>query len=714
MSNKVSTMRLDEILIKEGLVTEVQVKEALLRQKAHGGKMGSQLLYHRFINESGLVKALTMQFGCEGVILSKLEIPEIVLKFIPKKVAIVRKVIPFDYNPDKNILKIACEDPFDDNLKNELKFITRGKLIKLYVAAELVLNTTIAKYYLGRDISLDDNLLLEIPEEITETGRVQVITNLEEDDKSLPDIIGEVLIVTDEEFSAPLMQSIMEREKYQVTITDTADDAIDIIGDKQFHTVFIKDTVAGDYIDLIDRLRKSSPRTIVRYFESAASLLVNDQDVSVEEEILLNNLNLFTSLLAAKEKISDNHSNVVGQYVEKLCRQMGLPPKERIKITNAGYLHDMAKFYYSSEETNKDPRDTIRYTVKLLKSLNYSPVIIEMLKSMYRDLGGKYTKRLPIEALGGNILTIIDLFCDNISHVDRISLDKFDAVKRKFRDLTGKLFLREVVESFIIMIQEHILTGTSNEGTCQVMIYSIDQGLAYPLELRLKNEGFRSLVQPTPESFMELYQRSKPDIIILMLPSDNSNVTITVNNLISMGIELKECPTFILSDFPTTSHVTELFDEGIEDVIDIDSNLDLLIVKMKKIRSFIEEKKQLNESTLKSSRTNGRLSDMNLIDLLQALGPSQKTVKITVTSNSESGHELVIYLNKGQISFASYKEAVGADAVYNAMGWTEGTWVVEPITNTDLPESNNKQSNESIMMEGCRRLDEKVKTGQLF
>ncbi len=714
MSKRICTMRLDEILIKEGLVTESQVKEALLRQKAHGGKFGSQLLYHRYIDESGLVKALTMQFGCEGVILSKLEIPDIILNFIPKKVALVRKVIPFDYNPEKNILKVACEDPCDTNLLNELEFIARGKVIKLYVAAELVLNTVIAKYYLGRDLSLDDNLLLEIPEEATETGRVKVITDFENKDKSISNFVGEVLLVTDEEFSAPLMQGILERENYQVTITDSADDAIDIIGDKQFHTVFIKDTVAGDYIDLIDRLRKTSPRTIVRYYESAANLLVNDEDISTEEELLLKNLNLFTSLLSAKEKLSTNHSSIVGQYVEKLCKQMGLPPKERIKITNAGYLHDLAKFYYSSDDTNKDPRETICYTVKLLKSLNYSPIIIEMLKCMYKDLGGKFTKRLPIEALGGNILTMIDLFCDNIPNGDKISLDKFDAIKRKFRDLTGKLFLREVVESFIVMMQEQILTGTASDSSCQVMIYSLDPGIAYPLELRVKNEGFRSLIQTTPESFVELYERSKPDIIILMLPSDTSNVHATANDLISRGIDFKESPTFILSDFPTTSHVTELFDKGIEDVIDIDSNLDLLIVKMKKIRTFIEEKRQLDEAAKQSSRTNGRLADMNLIDLLQALGPSQKTAKITLTSNNDPAHEMEIYLNKGQIAYAKYKGDTGAEAIYGALGWTDGVWVVEPILENNLPEPNNNRSNETIMMEGCRLLDEKVRAGNLF
>ena len=154
MGPKTKKLRLDEILVREGIVSESQVKEALLRQKAHGGKLGSQLLYHRYIDETGLVRALAKQLNCEGVVLSNLDIPDIIVKFIPARVAIARKVIPFDYDIESNTIKIACEDPTDTLLINELNFVARGKKIKLYVAAELALNTAIARYYLVRDSSL--------------------------------------------------------------------------------------------------------------------------------------------------------------------------------------------------------------------------------------------------------------------------------------------------------------------------------------------------------------------------------------------------------------------------------------------------------------------------------------------------------------------------------------------------------------------------------
>ena len=712
MGRQTQKLRLDEILVKEGLISESQIKEALMRQKAHGGKFGSQLLYHRYIDEAGLVKALATQLSCEGVVLAKLDIPKPVIKLIPKKVAVARKVIPFDYDPDKNLLKVACENPTDQTLINELNFAARDKEIKLYVAAELALNTAIAKHYLGRDVSLDDNLLLEIPDEATETGKVSISTP-DEATQEIGDYRGAVLLVTDEEYSGPLLQSILERDDYQVTITDSADDAIDILGDKQFHSVFIKDTVAGDYIDLIDRLRKTSPRTAVRYYESASALVLNEDAVATEGDLLIKSLDLFTSLLSSKSKLSTNHSGRVGQYVDKLCRKIGLPDKERLVITSAGYLHDLAKFYYRTEET-QDYRATIKLTVKLLRSLNYSPVVIGMLSAMYKDLGRKFTKRLPIEALGGNILTIVDLFCDNIPLNERLSLDKFEAIKKKLRDLTGKLFLGEVVEAFIIMIQEEILQLQAAGRTGQVMIYAGDTDALYPLDLRLKNEGFRTVSELSLDSFVDLFRRSQPDMMVLTLPGKASDVTICVDDLAKRGVDFRKVPTFLLVDGSATSELTSLLERGIEDIVALDGNLDLLIVKLKKIQARIEAEAKETAQGEPSSGSRGRLSDMNLIDLLQALGPSRKTVKITITPGSSKRDKLVLYLDRGNITSAQFKDKTGPEAVYEGIAWTDGTWTVEPVLAESLPEPNNQLPNESILMEGCRLLDEKVRAGQLL
>jgi len=81
-----------------------------------------------------------------------------------------------------------------------------------------------------------------------------------------------------------------------------------------------------------------------------------------------------------------------------------------------------------------------------------------------------------------------------------------------------------------------------------------------------------------------------------------------------------------------------------------------------------------------------------------------KTARIAVISE---GKELLLYLDRGRIIYAEAGSLEGAQAVYEALAWLTGTWVVQPVAEHDLPEPNNDEPNESILMEGCRLLDER-------
>ena len=702
-------LRLDEILVQEGLISQEQINEALVRQKAHGGKLGSQLMYHRYLDEAGLIRALTIQFNCEGVILSDVTIPPSVIEMIPARMALARKVLPFAYDAESHELRVACEDPTDTGLLDELKFLTKENKLRLYVAAELSIITALGRYYEGRDICLDDNLLLDIPDSATDTGGIPQQIEASEPGpagQSQESYRGDILLVTDEQYAGPLLQSLLERDNYRVTVTDSADDAIEMIGGRAYHTVFIKDTVPGDYIDLIDRLRKSSPRTEVRYYESAASLLLNQETITAEGDLLLRNLELFTSLLALIERVPANHSGAVGNYADKLCRRLGLPNKLRIQIVNAGYLHDLARSYYHLDQ-QKDQRAVVKLTTKLLGSINYPPVVVEMLRSMYINLEGKYTKRLPVEILGGNILTIVDLYCENIDVNEKLALDRFEMIKMKYRDITGKLLLGEVVDAFCSMIEDEILSEDTGEVAPQVMIYADNPSSLYPIERRLGREGYRSINAYTIEAASTLCERATPDFLVLQLHGKAGEIGSKINLLTGLGVDIEQIPTFVLVSGCSAAEVTNLFEMGIRDVQTFEVNLDLLINGLRKCAEESREKNASQQIVSDSyGGTQGRLSDMNLIDLLQALGPSRKTVKLFVTNDDNPDDRLLLYLDQGAIRFAELDQKIGAEAVCEAITWCEGSWLVQPVTSEELPEANNELPNEHILMEGCRLLDE--------
>ena len=701
--------RLDEILIREGLISEKEIKEALLRQKAYGGKFGSQLLYHHYINESGLVKALATQFGCEGVVLSDIEIPEILLKMVPKKVAIARKVVPFDYDTENDILKIACDDPDDQNLLNELSFVCHRKNIELYVAAELALNTAIAKYYLSRDVSLDDNFLFEIPEDVTDSAEVSSV----DETASVEETIGDhpaILILTTEIYSGPLLKSLLERDEYRVLITDEVDEAIRLFEKQNFKKILVNSAVCDNRADLTDRIRRISPGTDIRFYDRASSLLLDRECDS--DDLLIKNLEMFTSLLASKEKLPINHGGRVAHYAGQLCRKLNIPNRDRLLICNAAYVHDLARFYYNAEDTD-DNRQLINLTIKLFTSLNYTPIINDMLNRMYADMQEHTSQRLSLESLGGNILTIVDLFCGAMPYHNRLSLDKFDAIKKKLRDQIGKVFLPEVVDAFIEMIQEEILNFRTARKSGQVLIYTDDVPLQKILDLRLKNEGYGTVCNGSPDGVIGLYKRREPDLMILVVSGPPESILVAIAELADGDVSFRRTPTFLLTEIEAIPHLTGLLDQGIEDILSMDDNLDLLITKMRKLQVRRDEQSR-NEAEATASGAHGRLADMNLTDLIQALGTVRKTVKITIIPGDPNKAELELYLVEGRITHASNKKLNGAEAVYEGLTWTDGNWMVEPIENNRLPDPNNELSIDAILMESCRLLDEKVKTGQLL
>jgi len=501
MASGSTKIRLDEILVNEGLVGEPEVKEALERQKDHGGRFGSQLLECGYIDEEKLVKALSLQLECESVVLSQYEIPDIILSMIPGRIARARKVMPFDYDTENDVLKIACIDPTDKKLRDELSFIARGKKVKLYVAADTVLNDTISECYPVREGESDP-----------ESGQPE---------------------------SAP-----PERTEVHV----------------------------------------------------AAGAAVGD--------IWIQNLELLTSLLSSQAGLPVNHGGRVGRYVYRLCRRLDLPEKERLLITDAAYMHDLSRYYYQTDG-NRDNRRVIPLTVKLLTSLNYNEQVIDILRQMYVSVQGQNADTPPPAVLGGNILTLVDLFCESVLRHERITLDKFDAVESKLRTEIGRLFLADVVEAFAEMIKEEIFQAGPLGPAWQVMLYSGDEIRHRILEMRLKSEGFRTVTHDSPRELFDLYQRSEPDIIVLVVPGPVEQVNSFISVLSQGDVIFEKTPTFLMVEPGTVAGLTGLLERGIEDIIPLDDNLEILIAKILQLKDQLNLEKTGKVNSAQSAETTG-------------------------------------------------------------------------------------------------------------
>jgi len=682
-------------------VSEAEIAAALSRQKAVGGKLCSHLLEYGSASEDDLVKALSEHFGRPGVKLSTIEITPEVLALIPANVALSRLVLPFEHRAEDNLVKIACIDPDNGELLSELKHLVGDKSVELYVAVELALTRAINRCYGQSSVSITtpDTSELTTTSDRTKSNNSALFTAPQPVDKK------SVLTVIADTGTSQLLKVVLEKEGFKVTNTEFLEQVEDLLRYCLFGTVFIHKDVSGYSHDQVNRLRLISPSTLVTPFRTIADLLIKDPQPSQVTGKLQQKLELFASLLTINERVPKSQSMRVAYFVDKTCRRLGMNDSQRVLILSAAHLHERAKFYYMTYA----PRDFRRLTdlvIKLLQSVYYEPGVIEILRSMYLNLPSEKKEEVSFELIGANILTIVDIFSELLQPTHRLTLDRIEQFQKTVELKVGRQLLPQVFEIFMTILKEESLRTPTASRPGQIMIYAEAPEKVLAVSDRLKTEGFRTIITPSWSSFSRLCKRCRPDLIILYIDGPPRTVFAQVKELKNLNIEFKKTPTLILAPQKDSGELTPILEWGIEDILDCECDPDRVALKINKIWTRIEMYANSSESGDTSLESRGRLQDMSLIELLQVLGTGGRTTRIQVSPSEHADEKLEIYLNRGQIVYARYNDLQGAEAIYVGITWDSGVWTLEPITEEHISGHNNQLSNEAILLEGCRLLDE--------
>src|SRR6266568_1812547 len=170
--------KLGEILLREGLITQDQLKKALLEQKNTGMRLGYTLVKLGYVEETEISKMLARQYRMPAVDLSRFEVDPKILKLLPPDVATKHTVLPL--KREGRTLTVAIADPNNVTAIEDIKFITRCDVFPV-IAGEYTLRNAIEKYYqqsdaqlqsLLKDIEAADDLEV-IGEEVDEDVKAQ-------------------------------------------------------------------------------------------------------------------------------------------------------------------------------------------------------------------------------------------------------------------------------------------------------------------------------------------------------------------------------------------------------------------------------------------------------------------------------------------------------------------------------------------------------------
>ncbi|HEX6851616.1 MAG TPA: type IV-A pilus assembly ATPase PilB [Candidatus Polarisedimenticolaceae bacterium] len=168
-------VKLGEMLLKAGLISQAQLQEALEAQKKNGGKLGFNLVKMGFVKEDDITQLLSDQYGVPSINLRHFEIDEGVVKLIPSEVSQKYLVVPV--NRTGATLTIAMADPTNVFAMDDIKFMT-GYNVEPVVASEVAIREAIDKYY-GSTHALE---LKKVMDEMAEAD-TEALELMEEDEE---------------------------------------------------------------------------------------------------------------------------------------------------------------------------------------------------------------------------------------------------------------------------------------------------------------------------------------------------------------------------------------------------------------------------------------------------------------------------------------------------------------------------------------------------
>jgi CheY-like chemotaxis protein len=219
------------------------------------------------------------------------------------------------------------------------------------------------------------------------------------------------------------------------------------------------------------------------------------------------------------------------------------------------------------------------------------------------------------------------------------------------------------------------------------------------LEVSLRKAGYVVTTAASGEEALEKVGTAMPSLVI-------SDTQLPAMDGFELCQHLKRDPKWAPIPFVFLTNQRSIEDKirglelGVEEYLTKPIFVKEIVIRIK----MLLQKHQRESLTQKDIKTTfkGELSDMAVVDLIQTLELGRKSGIIHFSS--ELGKLGSIYFRNGKIIDAELGKHQGETAVYQLLGWSDGSFEVEfkIVRRNDVIE----RSNQALLMEGMRRVDE--------
>lgn len=698
--------RLDQILLRMGVVSEEQIRKALLRQKSRGGKLGSHLLYYRFVTEDQMVQALAEQFAVGGVRLSGCEIPEDVVKRIPVKIAEEHVAIPFRFDREKGELHVAIADPEDSEVLSLLRRASGAPRVVLYIAPESRILGKIAALYHGRADDPSRNHVIDLPDLFEgENGKRPSRSTAPEETEEKASPRAGILLFTGQVFLKNVLPSVFEREGVRLSVATSADQIVDALKAADCDRVLVSEDVREEFERFLSGPGSRVAVPDATYFRTVGDALL-ENPVPYDK--------MFGSLLAAVRSMAGPRPAgvtgsppyaLISKEIAEVGRVLGLGRVVVDGLRIAAHLLTPPPEGENGERLPASREGGMLFgdldaSIRVARSLEFPWDIAACVQLLGSPTPAGGIPSPSVEEGRGFSTASGLLALVWYRHLGLPSLrggagGDPEALKSGLRAQAGRLAPSPVVEAYIRVLERS--DPFSGAGKDVVLVGDADPRSSN-LDLELKRHGFRVAQADDLAEARTIVLRRRPAAIVLRVDESPPAADAFCRFLREEEGDA-DTALFAVTQRSEPSFLLNLMDTWFCDVFTLPMNGQVVVARITRALSGRER----GSGGPAGHGFSATFKDLSFVDLVQALGTGGKSVRMRVEHGG--GTQADICFRNGRIVFAECGEEKGADAVYRVIRWQDaGSFRIEPIRT--FPPGNVSVPTDYILLEGSRRLDE--------
>lgn len=180
-------VKIGELLVRAGRITEFQLESALSHQKMLGGRLGASLIKLGYIKERELIGFLAEQLGLPLVDLSKETVSPETLAFLSREKALELNVLPLKQHKINgvNCMIMAMSDPTNLHLIDSLRFMLGQRILPALALEADILAAIDIFYGVPREKNVPAERAIVDAIENPSESRIKVLEATEEKFQSL-------------------------------------------------------------------------------------------------------------------------------------------------------------------------------------------------------------------------------------------------------------------------------------------------------------------------------------------------------------------------------------------------------------------------------------------------------------------------------------------------------------------------------------------------